>query len=56
MSKAGAKSEREPTDEFWGDRVGMVRDPFGNIWSVATHKEDPTPDEMKKRMAAAMKQ
>jgi len=49
---AGAKSVSEPTDQFWGDRMGTVTDPFGNNWSVATHKEDPTPEEMAKRMAA----
>jgi len=52
--KAGATSEREPKDEFWGDRTAMVKDPFGNSWSVATHKEDISPDEMGKRAAAAM--
>ena len=51
---AGATSEREPKDEFWGDRMATVRDPFGNTWSVATHKEDVSPDEMGKRAAAAM--
>ena len=48
---AGATSQIEPKDEFWGDRIAMVRDPFGNIWSVATHKEDVSPEEMAKRMA-----
>jgi PhnB protein len=51
---AGATSEREPKDEFWGDRMATVKDPFGNTWSVATHKEDVSPDEMGKRAAAAM--
>jgi PhnB protein len=49
--KAGATSEREPKDEFWGDRTAIVKDPFGNTWSVATHKEDVSPAEMEKRMA-----
>ena len=49
---AGAKSVSPPTDQFWGDRMATVTDPFGNTWSLATHKEDPTPDEMAKRMAA----
>ncbi len=53
---AGAKSVSQPTDQFWGDRMATVQDSFGNTWSLATHKEDPTPDEMQKRMAAAMKQ
>ena len=50
---AGAKSVSQPTDQFWGDRMATVTDPFGNTWSLATHKEDPTPEEMQKRMAAA---
>jgi PhnB protein len=49
---AGAKSVSEPSDQFWGDRMGTVTDPFGNTWSVATHQEDPTPEEMAKRMAS----
>jgi|SRR5271163_1007107 PhnB protein len=52
--KAGATSEREPKDEFWGDRTAILKDPFGNTWSVATHKEDVSPSEMGKRAAAAM--
>jgi PhnB protein len=50
---AGASSRIEPKDEFWGDRAAMVKDPFGNIWSVATHKEDVAPEELAKRMAGA---
>jgi len=50
---AGASSETPPTDQFWGDRMGTVKDSFGNTWSLATHKEDPTPEEMAKQMAAA---
>ena len=49
---AGAKSVSPPTDQFWGDRMASLQDSFGNTWSLATHKEDPTPDEMAKRMAA----
>jgi len=41
-------------DMFWGDRFGQVRDPFGHIWSLATHKEDVAPDEMARRGAEAM--
>jgi PhnB protein len=51
---AGAKSVMEPADQFWGDRMASVTDSFGNTWSLATHKEDPSPEEMKKRMAAQM--
>jgi PhnB protein len=53
---AGASVVSQPADQFWGDRMGTVRDPFGNLWSIATHKEDPTPDEIAKRMAKAMSQ
>ena len=52
--KAGGKSEREPTNMFWGDRVAEVSDQFGNRWSIATHKEDVSPQEMEKRMKAMM--
>jgi PhnB protein len=50
---AGAVSQMEPTDQIWGDRMATVRDSFGNTWSLATHREDVTPVEMAKRMAAA---
>lgn len=52
--EAGATSVRPMTDEFWGDRVGMVRDNFGNVWSIATHVEDVSPEEMERRAVAAM--
>lgn len=48
----GAKSIQDPTDMFWGDRMGNLEDPFGHQWALATHKEDVTPDEMQKRMQA----
>jgi hypothetical protein len=38
-------------DMFWGDRWGSVTDPYGNTWSIATHREDVSPEEMEKRMA-----
>jgi uncharacterized glyoxalase superfamily protein PhnB len=53
---AGAKAEMPLTDMFWGDRFGKVSDPFGHEWTVATHKEDVPPEEMKKRAAAAFAQ
>jgi uncharacterized glyoxalase superfamily protein PhnB len=53
--KAGATSLSEPADMFWGDRMAQVKDQFGNQWSIATHKEDVPPQEMQKRMEAAMK-
>lgn len=49
---AGGKLVAPVADMFWGDRWGMVADPWGNIWQVATHKEQVEPDEMMKRMAA----
>jgi PhnB protein len=51
--KAGATALMPPTDMFWGDRFGRVQDPSGNRWGIATHIEDVTPREMKKRAAAA---
>lgn len=49
---AGAKTTRPVTDQFYGDRNGTLVDPFGHIWSVGTHVEDVSPEEMKRRMAA----
>jgi uncharacterized glyoxalase superfamily protein PhnB len=54
--KAGATSVREPADQFYGDRHGGVKDPYGNMWWIATHKEDVPPEELKKRAEAFMKQ
>ena len=51
---AGAKVQMPVADMFWGDRFGKVEDPFGHIWQLATHKEELTPREMQKRMAAQM--
>ena len=51
--KAGATPEMPPQDMFWGDRFGRLRDPQGNAWAVATHVEDLTPREIRKRAAAA---
>ena len=48
----GAKQDSAPADMFWGDRMGNLTDPFGHTWAVATHKEDVSPEEMEKRMAA----
>ena len=52
---AGATVNRPMADQFYGDRSGTVTDPFGHVWTVATHKEDVTPDEMRRRMEALMK-
>jgi PhnB protein len=51
--KAGASVLMSPQDMFWGDRFGRIADPAGNKWGIATHREDVTPREMKKRAAAA---
>ena len=53
---AGATSLQAPTDMFWGDRYCRVKDPFGHVWSLATHFADPTPKQMEKAMAAMMAQ
>jgi PhnB protein len=42
-------------DQFYGDRSGMLSDPFGHAWNVATHVEDVSPEELQKRMAAMSK-
>ena len=54
--KAGGKTIMEPTDMFYGDRCGGVKDPSGNSWMIATHKEDVAPQELQKRAEAFMKQ
>ena len=53
---AGASSLREPTNEFYGDRSCGIKDPSGNQWWIATHIEDVSPEEMKKREEEFMKQ
>jgi len=54
--KAGAKVEQAPQTMFWGDRFGSITDPFGHSWSIASHVEDVSPEERRKRAAEAMKQ
>jgi PhnB protein len=49
---AGAKLTRPIEDQFYGDRAGGLEDPFGHHWHIATHKEDVSPEEMKRRAAA----
>jgi PhnB protein len=51
---AGATVTMEVADQFWGDRFGTVTDPFGHVWSIATHIEDVPPEEMAKRAKEAM--
>ena len=53
---AGAKEERPLKNQFYGDRSGTLIDPFGHKWTVATHIEDVSPEEMARRMPEAMKQ
>jgi len=49
---AGAKVLMPVADMFWGDRAGKVADPFGHEWMLATHKEDPSQEEIRKRAQA----
>jgi PhnB protein len=51
---AGATVTMEVADQFWGDRFGTVADPFGHVWSIATHVEDLTPEQIAERGQAAM--
>ncbi|HEV3384907.1 MAG TPA: VOC family protein [Gemmata sp.] len=53
---AGGKALYPVKDQFYGDRSGTLIDPFGHKWTVATHIEDVSPEDMKKRMEAAMKE
>lgn len=53
--KAGAKAQRPVMNQFYGDRSGTLEDPFGHVWTVATHVEDVAPEEMQRRAQAAMK-
>jgi len=48
---AGAKASEPMQDKFYGDRAGTVVDPFGHRWTIATHKEDMSVEEMQKRAA-----
>jgi len=52
---AGATVSMPAADMFWGDRYGVLSDKWGNRWAVATHKEDVSSEEMKKRSEEAMK-
>ena len=51
---SGAEVTMEVADQFWGDRFGTITDPFGHVWSIATHVEDVPPEEMAERAKAAM--
>jgi PhnB protein len=52
--EAGATVTAEVADQFWGDRFGLVQDPFGHQWTISTHVEDVPPEEMAERAKAAM--
>jgi PhnB protein len=54
--EAGATSTMPLADQFWGDRAGGVKDPAGNSWMIATHKEDAPPAEIKQRAEAHLLQ
>lgn len=51
---AGATLERPLQDQFYGDRSGTIVDPFGHKWTIGTHLEDLTPEEVEKRSAEYM--
>ena len=54
--EAGAEIKMPVGDQFWGDRYGMISDPFGHLWEIATHKEDVPPEELERRGREAMAQ
>jgi PhnB protein len=51
----GAKETRAVQDQFYGDRSGNLVDPFGHVWTISTHTEDVSHEEMQRRMAAVAK-
>ena len=53
---AGAKERQPVKDQFYGDRSGQFEDPYGHVWSLATHIEDLSPKEMIRRGKAFMKE
>lgn len=52
---AGAKVKQPVKDQFYGDRTGTLEDPFGHVWSLGTHKEDLSPEEINRRHEEMMK-
>lgn len=54
--EAGGTETMPVANQFWGDRMGTLTDPFGHKWSIATHVEDVPPEEFADRMAASQKQ
>ena len=55
-TEAGAEIKMPIADQFWGDRYGCVKDPFGHMWAIASRKEDLTPEEAERRGREAMAQ
>ncbi|MGH7948008.1 MAG: VOC family protein [Candidatus Binataceae bacterium] len=55
-AEAGAKVLSPPSDQFYGDRISRIADPFGHLWMLATRKEDLSPAEVRKRFEAILKQ
>ena len=53
---AGAKETQPIKNQFYGDRSGTLTDPFGHVWTIATHVEDVPAEEMQRRAAEYMKQ
>jgi PhnB protein len=53
---AGATAKMAPADQFWGDRYGLLVDPFGHYWEIATHLEDVSKEELERRGREAMSQ
>ena len=52
--QAGATVEQEPRDQFYGERSGCIRDPFGHRWNIGHHIEDVAPAEMQRRYTALL--
>jgi uncharacterized glyoxalase superfamily protein PhnB len=52
--EAGARMEREPQDQFYGERSGVIRDPFGHRWNIGHNIEEVLPAEMQRRYDALM--
>ena len=53
---AGATELQPIADQFWGDRSGKLRDPFGHTWNIMTHTENVPPEEIKARFEAWMRE
>jgi PhnB protein len=53
---AGGVELRPVKNQFYGDRSGTLRDPFGHVWTISTHVEDVSPEDMERRNAEAMQQ